>query len=115
MSVTKMAPEIMMTPLITIFFVIPGEAVPEATPAPDKKALMEDQNLFPNSVENKAPGPAPAVDPLVEPIPLRENEDHWDTVHISPVIITKDVDWSFRKYKSPDQSWKFSAGHIPSF
>ncbi|ELU05776.1 hypothetical protein CAPTEDRAFT_221383 [Capitella teleta] len=29
------------------------------------------------------------------PQPMRETDDHWNTVHVAPIIITKDVDWSF--------------------
>lgn len=66
-----------------------GQPVPEATrpevkPPPEVKIpfKVESMNDMMQEVE-------------VIPQPMRDGPDHWDGVHVSPIIITKDVDWNF--------------------
>ena len=50
---------------------------------------MEDATLFANEVKME--------EPKAGEYHVEQGGDHWETIHIAPAIINKDMDWNFRK------------------
>ena len=69
--------------------------MPKPKPVPELQAIVEDPTLFSSEVKSKMEEPSP--EEAVEPLPMQAG-DHWETIHVAPALINKDMDWSFCKH-----------------